>query len=133
MRLTQLEERRVLGQQAQEDPVALPERKERDFCLVHPFQHALVAFVKRSGKSRAGEQVHLLILVQVGEKVHHAALVKLQGLQAGLLQHFPLGAVFRGLARLKLAAHADPLVPVGGRFFCSRGAASGIFRRAPRI
>ena len=105
------EERLFFAQQAQKNLIALPNRQFRQPVRIHPFQSALIAVAKRPFKSVSGKQVHIFA-VAAGDKRHNAPIRPACQRQPRFLSHFAKHTFFRTFARLKLAAHAQPLVMV---------------------
>ena len=118
------EERLVFGEQAKEDPVALPDRQILHFFDRHPFQGAFVVFStgktdKRFIRYGSCEKKHVFRSPFIRHEGDNST--KTQGIrceaESGLFPDLAYGTFLRAFTRFKLAADPDPFVFVFIRFF----------------
>ena len=102
----------MLVHKPQEDAVALPLLQGGKLVLADPGQLSLVALLRRAGKARGVEQVHVFGRVDVGDEGHEPAVAELRERQSRLLKHLAAHAVLRAFLIFEFSAYADPFVVV---------------------
>ena len=103
----------LLSEQAQKNPVTLPEIEGRDLLFRHPAQHALAAICgERAGKTIGGEKMHVFCVVVVVAESDDAAVAPAPEREPRFFAHLAQEAVVWRFAGFKFSANTDPLALV---------------------